>query len=107
MDVDEIVATDIEESLRRVRSFRETHEEFNEEPIQEPQIQLISDSLVLRGTDSLTLFDSAAFEYFQSRNFKGLEESGEEDNEIRMGQFGIAASYVQIVDPGTKDIEDL
>jgi hypothetical protein len=43
----------------------------------------------------MTVFDSAAGDYFRTRRFQGLqyEAPSEQSLEIKQGQYGIAASY--------------
>ena len=46
---------------------------------------------------SLILFDSAAANHYNNRTFKGLNEFGEnDDNNIHMGNIGIATSYSRL-----------
>lgn len=57
--------------------------------------------------NQLTVFESAASEYYDTRTFKGLDPhvNPEENTEIQMGLFGIATEYTTISNPSdmTKD----
>lgn len=121
-NLDEVVATDLQESIANIRlALQEQGEDSEGEEAEKDSrpVQIISldqlnsaceqaSALQLRADDAVTLFSSSAAEFFQQRTFRGLEaEGGDQEHEIKMGQVGIAASYVQIADPASRDIEDL
>lgn len=99
-----------EEEDEETRERREQDEEARQQVL----ASLDLSRLVVAPEQALTLFDSSAAQFFQSRTFKGLAAEAEEgaDHVIRMGLNGIAADYQPLSSTAAtaakvRDIEDL
>jgi hypothetical protein len=60
-----------------------------------PTSQRNNDTVAIKAESAVTIFQSAAAEYFSNRDYKGLVASVPENmtTEIAKGQYGIASSY--------------